>query len=226
MTEYKVFISFPREERVFSEDKTKYTREYYFSMHLYDILEHLLNIHTFFSPVSLLERNKTTYDKEIEKAIEESTIFISVSIEAKNEGRTWVNKERDDYIKSRNGREALPYFIFSRETIKIIEDTHIFKDNHSVASPYYDMHRIAEMLSYIEQKVGDGSIKDIKICNRCHRIFHDGNEKGTTCLYHPLKPIEKEDEFIFECCNRHTKREDKEGPMFFPGCKEAGEHDF
>ena len=108
--QYQVFISFPRLENENSEEMV-FTKEYYHAKKVYEVLEYLLGIHTFFCPESLLRRKKDTFDEEIARALKESTIFLGVSLSLENEGRFFVNEERRIYQETREGRKPLPYFL-------------------------------------------------------------------------------------------------------------------
>ena len=225
--QYQVFISFPRLENENSEEMV-FTKEYYHAKKVYEVLEYLLGIHTFFCPESLLRRKKDTFDEEIARALKESTIFLGVSLSLENEGRFFVNEERRIYQETREGRKPLPYFLVSPETKKVIENLPLYKNNSGEIALYQDSSSVSVFYNTINTVINKDhkKVDDIKICKNCYRIFHDGNEQHSLCLSHDKdKVIAEEDGFYFPCCNKHVHAEKNELLEVSPGCLER-EHRF
>lgn len=224
---YRVFISFPRLEREESENEV-YTEEYYFSLWLYHTLEDLMGIHTFYCPYSLKDRKEKTFSLEIERAMEESDVIICVSLDPANEGRKYVEEERRLYISTRKGRKETPYFVVSSATKAMIEKSDFYTSYDSEMALYKDASSIATMLNTLNQVIlkDEKRVHDIKMCKNCFRIFHDHNEEGTMCLYHPVSQIKHTEEgFLFQCCNKLDDAHKNEIPEISPGCM-IGKHVF
>ncbi len=224
---YQIFISFPRLEKEDAEELI-FTKEYYHAKKLYEVLENLLGIHTFFCPESLLTRKKDTFDEEIERALKEATLFLGVSLTIENENRHFVNEERRIYLETREGRKPLPYFLVSPGTKRIIESLPLYKNNSGEIALYQDASSMATFFNTINTVImkENKKIDNIKICKNCFRIFHDGNEKNSLCLCHDKdRVIIDENGFYFPCCNKHIKAKKNELLEVSPGCLEK-EHKF
>lgn len=226
-SKYRVFISFPRLERE-DKDEEVYTEEYYFSMWLYHTLEDLMGIHTFYCPYSLKERKEETFSLEIKRAMEECDIILCVSLDPNNEGRKYVEEERKLYIDTRNKRKPMPYFVVSSSTKSLIEKSIFYTSFDSEMALYKDTTSISTMLNTLNQVIlkENKRVSDIKLCKNCFRIFHDHNEEGTICLYHPISQIKRTEKgFLFQCCNKLAEAKKNEIPEISPGCM-IGKHEF
>ena len=93
---------------------------------------------------------------------------------------------------------------------------------------YKDTTSISTMLNTLNQVIlkENKRVSDIKLCKNCFRIFHDHNEEGTICLYHPISQIKRTEKgFLFQCCNKLAEAKKNEIPEISPGCM-IGKHEF
>ena len=177
---------------------------------------------------NLKERKEETFSLEIKRAMEECDIILCVSLNPNNEGRKYVEEERKLYIDTRNKRKPMPYFIVSSSTKSLIEKSIFYTSFDSEMALYKDTASISTMLNTLNQVIlkENKRVSDIKLCKNCFRIFHDHNEEGTICLYHPISQIKRTEKgFLFQCCNKLAEAKKNEIPEISPGCM-IGKHEF
>lgn len=215
---YKVFISFSM-----TDNEKEHTKSYFYARNLANTLNDLCQIKTYFCDSCLHEREIKNFEKELEGKIDESEFFVIILLDICDYDKPWVAKERKCFLKTHPENDGI-FILANKETIKKLSNKDIMKlkkgnpdifDIEDVSS-YQKFIRTINNMAFKNKPI----VNDIKICTKCNKIFHDGNEANTMCSYHPGEQnYDSETKTIqFSCCNQKHKAEKNEIIPKSPGC--------
>lgn len=225
---FDVFISFSM-----SELDGDYSKSYYEAKKLSNILNNLLGINSYFCNKNLSERETKDFQDELMDKVEKSKIFVLILLDYSDTDKPYFKSERVKYIDTHQ-KEGSFIILASDKAIKRIDTLDIMKDikYHPDIFNINDIggyQRFLNLINHLSYWNNVKKVNDIKICKRCHKIFHDGNDEGTTCVYHPGKLIYKSVKSLvgqFSCCNqKYIVENQNEIVEISPGCCESI-HDF
>ena len=233
--EYDVFVSFPLTEHKSSFKAAINTKDYYIAQKIHRVLEHLLDIKTFFSDVSLLNNDKSDFWKKIEEVIPSSKVLVIVLTNPKDYFRYYCKEERRMYLDTHDVNNRKVYFVCSERVKKHIQEFDIFS-NQEVQPEiiiWDELHQQQKFYNFLNNyfcKNESGNNNEVLICTKCEKIFYKGNHVGTMCVHHDKKDIvvNKKDLTVkFNCCNKVINIENKNALFeIAPGCKKDPNHTF
>lgn len=224
---YDAFISFSMTDA----DKS-HSRSYFHAKRLSNVLNNLLGIPTYFCEKDLSEREDKDFQTELMARVAECEIFVMVLLDVADYSKPYFKSERDQFIKTHPECENI-MILANKDVIARINTLDIMRlpkghpDLFDIEDPVSFQKFLCLMNNAAFEKPQDRKVDDIKVCKNCHKIFHDGNEEGTTCVFHPGKLLIKSDHLAqFSCCNQKHYIENKNDFVdISPGCCES-RHEF
>lgn len=223
---FDVFISFSM-----TDINNQHSRSYFEAKRLFNILNNLLGIPSYFCDKYLSDREDPDFQRELMNRVANARIFIMILLDYSDTNKPYFKSEREKFVETH--QESGSFIILANQTVvrrisslDVMHRIHGHPDIFDIndIGSYQRFLNLVNTLAFPEEE--KRKVNKIKICKKCHKIFHDGNEKGTVCVYHPGKlVISRKDSQLayFSCCNQTYQIENENDIVdISPGCCEDG----
>ena len=223
--EFDIFISFS-----LTDGDGKRSKSYYEAKRLNAIFNSFLGVKSYFCDKELSKRDHTDFQEELMMRVKNCEIFVLILLDYADSVKPYFKSERVQYLKTHQSHGNF-IVLGTSEILKRIDKLDVISEIKSNID-YFDLYdmgsfqRFLNLVNNLACKAGNEKIVDkIKVCKRCHRLFHDDNDIGTTCSFHSgrLEYFNKENTAVFTCCNKKQHFDNANEIIdVSPGCCESG----
>lgn len=226
--EFDIFISFS-----LTDSDGKHSKSYYYAKRLNSIFNNFLGVKSYFCDKELSQREKTDFQEELMMRVKNCEIFVLILLDYADSVKPYFKSERVQYLNTHQNHGNF-IVLGTSEILKRIDKLDVINEIKSNVD-FFDLEdmgsfqRCLNLVNTLAFKANKKKkIDKIKVCKRCHKLFHDDNDIGTTCSFHSgkLEYFYKENTVAFTCCNKKQHFDNKNEIIdISPGCCE-GSHEF
>ena len=227
--DYDIFISFSM-----SESKTERTKSFYIAKKLSNVINNLIGVRAYFCDAELSDRKNSDFQTELMNKVSKSKIFLMILLDMADTNKPYFKSERMQFIET-HGDDGSFILLANDNVLNRLSELDVFQQRTKNLDVFNlekidDVQKALALINNLSYEFsGSNKISNIKICKNCHKIFHNGNEIGSVCSFHPgaINSVDKLSRIrYFSCCNQRYICEGLNDIVdISPGCAE-GSHLF
>ena len=218
---FDAFISFSM-----TDVNGQHSKSYFEAKRISRVMNELLGIKTYFCDKELSQREDKDFQKELMNRVANCELFVLILLDYADNSKPYFKSEREKFVEVHPDGNFI--VLGTTDVIKRINNLDVIK-NLTTNPDFFDLYDIASyqrflnLVNNLAHKAGQEKIVDnIKVCKNCHKVFHDGNELNSHCVFHPGKLVYSKSHLTepqFSCCNQKYRVENEnEVVEISPGC--------